>query len=638
MKKLKYIFLAVSAAFLTSCNDFLNREPLDFGNENTYFRSAEDLKTFANDLYAALPKNNTLWGGTYTADITSDNQCASYAQQLFYKGDKKTVQVASSEWNFSNLRTINYFINKIAANVEDGILDGNDAAVRHYLGEAYFFRAYDYFRLLRNFGDVPIFTEMLPDDQAVLTAHSKRNPRNEVARFIISDLDEATSLLMQNAPEAGRVCRDAALQLKARVALYEATWERYHAGTCFVPGNSKWTGAKTWPDFEFEAGSAEAEIDYFLDQAIDASRKVADARQLDTDYEGMFNNTGVFGNDDEVILARYYQKGVLSHSCSAFLKNGGGCNVTRALVNTFLMANGLPIYADNSGYQGDQVSYYEFQNRDPRLTGSVRAAGSLIETRKDENGRYVNDTIYYYRPMIFQSGQEKATTGYELKKWCSDDEAQRVQYDCTTATPIFRAAESYLDYMEAYYERHHELDAKCREYWVALRRRAGMDVDFQKTIDATDLTKENDLGVYSHGKAVDKTLYNIRRERRCEFIAEGMRLDDLKRWRSLDNMVEYQPEGFNLWDEMYKMYSANQRDESVVTQRSISKYVHPLQISSTSVAYGGYTFPKPHYLEPIPISEFLITGGGVTSESPLYQNPGWPSNADGTADYNFDCD
>lgn len=638
MKKLKYVFLAVSAMLLTSCNDFLNREPLDFGNENTYFKTAEDLKMFANDLYAALPKNNTLWGGTYTADITSDNQCASYAQQLFYKGDKKTVQVASSEWNFSNLRTINYFINKIAANVDEGILDGNDAEVKHYLGEAYFFRAYDYFRLLRNFGDVPIFTEMLPDDQSELTSRSKRNPRNEVARFIISDLDEATSLLMQNAPESGRICRDAALQLKARVALYEGTWERYHAGTCFVPGNSKWPGASTWPDFKFEARSAEAEVEYFLDQAIDASKKVADARQLDTNYEGMFNNTGIFANDDEVILARYYQKGVLSHSCSAFLKNGGGCNVTRALVNSFLMTNGLPIYAENSGYQGDRVSYYEFQNRDPRLTESVRAAGSLIETRKDENGRYVNDTVYYYRPMIFQSGQEKATTGYELKKWCSDDDAQRVQYDCTTATPIFRAAESYLDYMEAYYERYHELDAKCKEYWRALRKRAGMDEDFQKTIDATDLAQENDLGIYSHGNMVDKTLYNIRRERRCEFIAEGMRLDDLKRWRSLDNMVEYQPEGFNLWDEMYKMYSANQRDESVVTQSSISKYVHPLQISSTSVAYGGYTFPKQHYLEPIPISEFLITGGGVTSESPLYQNPGWPRNADGTADYNYDCD
>lgn len=638
MKNLKTILLAASAALLASCSDFLDREPLDFGNEDTYFKTADDLKMFANDLYSALPTNNTLWGGLYTEDVTSDNQCASYAQQLFYKGDKKTVQVASSAWNFSRLRTINYFINKIAANEADGTLDASDASVKHYLGEAHFFRAYDYFRLLRNFGDVPIFTDMLPDNQAELTARSKRSPRNEVARFILQDLDEAASLLMPDAPEAGRICRDAALQLKARVALYEATWERYHAGTCFVPGNGKWPGAKTWPDFQFKAGSAEAEVDYFLDQAIAAAKLVADARRLDADYQAMFTSTGTFAADDEVILARYYQKGVLSHSCSAFLKNGGGCNVTRALVNSFLMQNGLLIYADGSGYQGDRISYYEFQGRDERLTGSVRAAGSLINTYRDDNGRYVNDTIYYYRPMIYQSGQEKATTGYELKKWCSDDDAQRIQYDCTTAVPILRAAESYLDYIEAYYERYHQLDDTSLKYWKALRQRAGVDTDIQKTIDATDLSQENDLGVYSHGKMVDRTLYNIRRERRCELIAEGLRLDDLKRWRSLDNMVDYQPEGFNLWDEMYNMYSASQRDETVVTQSSVSKYVHPLQISSTSVAYGGYTFPKQHYLEPIPISEFLITGGGTTAASPLYQNPGWPSNADGTADYGYDCD
>mgnify|MGYP000741959843 FL=1 len=50
---------------------------------------------------------------------------------------------------------------------------------------------------------------------------------------------------------------------------------------------------------------------------------------------------------------------------------------------------------------------------------------------------------------------------------------------------------------------------------------------------------------------IDKTLYNIRRERCCEFIAEGMRKDDLLRWRSLDKMKNYQTEGFN-WQEYQK--------------------------------------------------------------------------------------
>lgn len=632
--KNKYFILAAIAFLFQSCNDFLEREPIDFGNEKSFFQNAEELKYFVNNIYGILPKNNDIWGGLYTEDIVSDNQCASYAQNLFYKGDKKTVQVGQSGWNFSNIRSLNFFINKVNGKIEQGEFSESDPLINHYLGEAYFLRAYDYYRLLRSYGDVPIFTEVLPDDQSVLSVKSKRNPRNEVARFILMELDNASSLLLAEAPEKGRISRDAALALKSRVALYEATWERYHAGTCFVPGNEKWPGAAIWPDFAFPSGSAENEVNFFLDQAISASKAVADARpQLCENYQEMFNSTDV--NSDEVILARYYQKGILSHSCSAYLRSGGGCNVTRAAVNTFLMKNGLPIYAEQSGYLGDSISYYEFMERDPRLTESVRAAGRLINTTLVD-GEYVNDTIFYYRPFIYNSGREKATTGYELCKWLSPVPEQQKQYDCTTAVPILRAGECYLNYIEAYYERYGKLDDLSIKYWKALRRRAGISEDIDNTISATDVNQENDLAIYSHGKTISATLYSIRRERRCELIAEGLRLDDLKRWRSLDNMVEYQPEGINLWDKMYEMYSATQRDESIVSQSYVSKYIRPLQISSTSVAYEGYTFPKPHYLEPIPISEFLLVEGKSTGN--LHQNPGWPNKVDGTADYSYNCD
>ena len=61
---------------------------------------------------------------------------------------------------------------------------------------------------------------------------------------------------------------------------------------------------------------------------------------------------------------------------------------------------------------------------------------------------------------------------------------------------------------------------------------------------------------------VDATLYNIRRERRCEFIAEGMRWDDLKRWRSWDRLFTepYIVEGINFWDEAYKLYTTVDKD------------------------------------------------------------------------------
>lgn len=637
MKKFKYIFGAfLLAGSVASCN-FLDREPMDFGDENAYYKTVDDLELAVNDFYQILPKMEYLWGGPYEDDNTSDNQCGNWPNNMFYPGDKKTVQQANSEWKFVNLRGINFFINKTKEQMDAGAITGTKEFIDHYWGEGFFFRAYEHFRLLRNYGDAPILEVMLPDDEATLAQASKRRPRNEVARFIIEDLKRAEELMMENAPAEGRLSKDAARLLRARVALYEATWEKYHANTAFVPGNPKWVGASMYPDFQFKAGDAQKEIEYFLDQAIEAADLVASHRALDDDYIAMFNRLTPFSSNDEVILARYYQMGILSHSASNYLgRTGGGTGFTRALVNTFLMKNGLPFYADGSNYGGDTYMLDEMKDRDERLVNSVKIAGSDIETVQGPDGTLVNDTIYYYRPQLTLSGNEASPTGYELKKWVSNEPGQQEQGQGTSATPILRAAEAYLIYLEAYYERHGNLGGNCDRYWTELRHRAGVDTDYNKTIAATDLSKENDLAVYSKGIEVDKTLYNIRRERRCELMGEGMRLDDLKRWRALDNMKDYQVEGMNLWDEMYKMYD-NGALNGVVSPSGVSKYIRPLQKTSTSVAYNGYNFPKPHYLEPIPISEFLLTVDG-SGNSTLYQNPGWPTKSDGIADYSYDCD
>ena len=628
---------------LASCSDFLDREPIDFGSEVAFYVSETDLQMATNEFYDnILPKNETWVGGIYDEDNTSDNQIGTAPDNLFYEGEKRTVEQSESEWNFDNLRGINYFINRVNFQLNGGGgITGSEEYINHYLGEGYFFRAWEHFRLLRNFGDVPILTTMQSDDQAELSEATRRQPRNEVARFIIRDLEIADSLMLADPPQDGRLCKDAAMMLMARVALYEGTWERYHAGTAFVPGNSKWVGSAMYPNFTFKAGSAEAEVNYFLDVAIKASEAVVQSRsELSTDYLSMFTNsrTAFTADNGEVILARFYLSGVLYHSVGQYLaRTGAGTGLTRSLVNSFLMTSGLPIYADPN-YGGDVQMKAEMRDRDKRL--AVKVTGSYVAGEADPITGVVfeNDTILLSH--ITQSGNERSTTGYEMKKWMSEDPEQQVSGQGTTANPIFRSAEAMLTYLEAYYERYGNLGGNCDAYWRKLRRRAGVDDDYNKTIAQTDLSKENDLAVYSKGVQVDKTLYNIRRERRCEFYAEGMRLDDLKRWRSLDNMRNYWVEGINLWTEMYKLWEEEDEDleEGVtVSSRGLSEYLRPLQITSTLVTYNtGYNFPKPHYLEPIPIAEFqLATENG---QSTLYQNPGWPTNTDGIADYSYDCD
>ena len=66
---------------------------------------------------------------------------------------------------FSRLRAINFFLKK--ADETLGNISDDKVLASHYVGEAYWFRAYDHYRLLNTFGDAPILKEMLPDDQAV---------------------------------------------------------------------------------------------------------------------------------------------------------------------------------------------------------------------------------------------------------------------------------------------------------------------------------------------------------------------------------------------------------------------------------------------------------------------------------------
>lgn len=103
-------------------------------------------------------------------------------------------------------------------------------------------------------------------------------PRNEVARFILSDLDNAINLMSDKNMATTRINKDAALLLKSRVALYEGTWLKYFKGTAFVPNGKDWGGKnKDYnANYQYPNGDIDAEIQFFLNEAMVASKEVAD--------------------------------------------------------------------------------------------------------------------------------------------------------------------------------------------------------------------------------------------------------------------------------------------------------------------------------------------------------------------------
>ncbi|MCD8270642.1 MAG: RagB/SusD family nutrient uptake outer membrane protein [Parabacteroides sp.] len=624
MKKQSIIILslAVGSLSFTACNDFLDREPLSSVTSENYLNTEAELASFGAAQYDALPahKPGDYNVGVFKTDNNSDNQCSATEDNNFVPGERRVP--TSGEWDFKKIRDCNYFLETVLPKYEAGKISGLDPNIRHYIGEMYFFRAFQYFTFMKKYGDFPIVDKTLSDDYAELAEANQRRPQNEVARFILKDLDKAAEMMKETAPEANRLTRYVALLLKSRVALYEGTWLKYHAGTDRVPGGPGWPGANA-PYLNGFSIDLNSEVQFFLSEAKAAAEQVADNFPLE-DYSSMFNSIDL-SDKKEVLLWRKYDISLkVFHYVVSYLQTvqpgGNGCGntgFTRSLVESFLMTNGLPIYASGSGYQGDKTLADVAADRDNRLRESMSIPGDPI-----------NPMNTYIRPGITIITENKNTTGYTLRKGLNQDPSMGATNPSNTGCVIFRAAEAYLNYIEAQYVLNNSLDAKSTAYWKALRNRAGVDDDIQKTIAATDLSKENDLAVYSGEQQVDATLYNIRRERRSEFIAEGMHLDDLYRWRALDRMKDYQMEGFNLWDENYKLYDdlkpEGEADEPNVSSRS-NKYIRPFQIHRNNKAFNGYTFMKAHYLAPIAYDVIRLSTpekGGDISTAYIYQNPG----------------
>lgn len=655
IKSKLYIALAMALSLLNmSCNEFLEREPLSVVTPEAYLHSEADLAAYTIANYA-FPTHSGWNVGTFGYDNHTDNQATTNASNRWIPGEYRIGQTGGS-WSFGQIRDMNYFLETVVPRWKAGGISGSTSNVEHYVGEGYFLRAYEYFNKVQNLGDFPIVKNTLPDDLETLTEISIRKPRNEVARFIISDLDSAINLLLVSPPGGkNRINQMAALTFKSRVALHEATWLLYHKGTAHVPGGPGWPGEADNPNFSLDI---DQEIDYFLGEAMEAAELVADqvsltSNTLDNGYDSSENPYHkMFGDLDmsqyeEVLLWRQYDHTLgIRHNINAYINsNGGNTGYTKGLVESFLMANGLPIYADGSGYHGDDFIADVKADRDNRLQLFMKDAG---EVRLIGQTNADGSPVLITEPEIIGNQETKYVTGYGIKKGFSYLPAQTVGEAGTVGSMVFRAAEAYLNYIEASYLAKGSIDAKAAAYWEALRVRAGVSPDFNLTIANTVISKEaeGDMGAYSAGEMLsDPILYNIRRERRNELIAEGMRYFDLKRWRALDQLKTdpYIVKGFKLWGPMQSWYVDEETSETLlipagsegsatpnVSNPDESDYLLPYRImlGGTNLVKDGYEWASAHYLEPIAIQHFIITSpSGDPSNSVIYQNPGWSLQA-----------
>ena len=384
---------------------------------------------------------------------------------------------------------------------------------------------------------------------------------------------------------------------------------------------------------------------------------VADAVQL-TPNTGVTNpTTSVYGWNPyfemfgvqnpsaypEVLLWREYNRTAsVVHHTSNRMTTGTGTGWTRGLVESFLTKEGKPYYAVASTRSDATIKDVK-NGRDGRL--------QLFMFAEDDVSAFRPNQIDRFKQAEFLTAEEtKESTGYRQRKGKNYDPANLTAgVNDDSGYIIFRASEAYLNYIEASYLLSGSLTAEAKAYWEKLRVRAGIDANtLETTIAATDMSQEAnvnrasyDWAAFSGGKAIDKTLYCIRRERRCEFAGEGMRMFDLKRWRAMDQVKDYQLEGVNFWEKIHEyeyFIDKNTKKSKLkddgsgdanISARTLSKYVRPYQIvQKNNDMYNGYTFYQAHYLSPFSVEEMqLCSPTKDEKNSNLYQNPGWPTTA-----------
>lgn len=572
MKILNIFFVLISLVLFASCNDdFLQRPPLDQVTSLHYFKTPNDLKAYVNQFYTAsmFPKYND-----HGNDFDSDNQVGPNPD-IRLQGTRTVI--TSESISFGSVRAINYFFDHYRAVEENHNLD----EYKQYVGEAHFFKALIYFNLLKTYGDIQWLNKELGTSSPEL--YNPRDPRALVADNIIASLDTAALYLTaERGRGSGRINKWIALLLQSRVALYEGSWEKYHAGTPFAAANPK-------PEKYFGiAAEAASKIIASGIYNIYSTGKPAD------DYRNLFI-LRTYASNPEVLFWREYNND-LSRGEASFTNTRNyymiapqGRTITKQLADSYLCLDGKPTGVSPQ-FKGYENLATEKQNRDPRFSQTIATPSEVWTIQQD-------GAVHYYNELyndINTSARFNAPSGYIILKGYNPDLKYHVSQYEETPSILFRYAEVLLNFAEAKAELGQLTQADIDISIKKLRDRAGMpnlvlaDIAADPAWDFPDLSP---------------AINEIRRERRVELSLEGFRWDDIARWAAADELITgKRPKGMKASQLKTNTFPVDENG-----------FLDPFR----NAIPNGYGFKAGRdYLTSIPVSELVLNPN-------LSQNPGW---------------
>lgn len=490
-KKYSASIACLVLASFTSCNE-LDLAPTNKFTDLNYWTSDAKASAVLSKAYNQMMSSEYFFADERLSDNLYEGRGSTNEKQITSGLANAALGRFAEDWKrcYEGIKTCHTLLENI-----DRVPGMDESLNNRMKAEARFIRAYLYFRLANHYGDVPLFDHAL----TVAEANSiSRSPKAEVIDFVRTELNEIANILPTKqeyaAADNGRITKGAAMTLLARSYLYENDWTNV-ASVCEKIMNGEYGEYALFSDYK---GLFLPENEYNSEVILDL---------------GYLLNLRTWGELYDAIP----------------LSVGGRVNSfapTQELVDDYLMKNGRAIHEAGSGYNEDDP----YVNRDPRFDATI-----VYHGYQWTNGNGVTSTIYIKPGSSSDAGaanldeyagvaQNSTGTGYYIRKYF--DPTAPAGMAAGLNLMLMRYADVLLMYAEAKTELGQMNAAVWNKTIRPLRVRAGF----------TD-TSALDYPATGNMQTI------VRRERRCELALEGLRLYDIRRWKTIETVMNGRPHG-----------------------------------------------------------------------------------------------
>jgi len=507
--KLLYIVFGASIT-LTSCEKLLDRPPLDKIEDSpeTFWRNESDVRLFATGFYTQYFNGyNSSWTTDYTPvrGYTLSDDITTNAQQVSFENDVPPSRYADKEngswlddyagptWNFSWVRKANIFLNRLETEASVHL---SSEQYNHWIAVARFFKGYEYARLTSVFGDIPYYEKELSDADFA-GQYKDRDDRGFVMDKVYDDFVFVLDNIRSN-DGVNVLDKNVAAAFISRLMLFEGSWQKYH-------------------------GLDQDRAKKYLELAVKAAEivKASNKYTFTSDFKSLFASQNLATNK-EVIMYRSYEATVnITHAIASY-QNGLEAQATAPnlnLIKEFATISGTSAGASmvNDKYSLENLAV----NLDPRFEASFDTG---LNTRAS--------SLVYGNKFVSRDGYNLPAAN---PIWSSNTN--------TSDAPVIRYAEVLLNWIEAKQilaenyggaaVTQSDIDASIN----AIRKRPLDAVAVAKGVKLTaPLTIASIANDPNKDADISTLMWEIRRERRMEFVFEFSRLQDLRRWKKLDKM------------------------------------------------------------------------------------------------------